>query len=631
LQSGVPFPKSGFPQSCLVVLDSEKRAAHEIADGSFLDVQPSPDGGSIAALERVAFEAPREGQPLLHLADPFRHRVLLFDVRTNDTKVVTLEASNALDETLRWSPSSGAIAFLDFDWYSKEPPCVSAYSLEGNQIAHFCGAIGIQTQATQAFLESGVRTREHFAWLGSDELVLRAFSEQAGNKADWVVVKNGGLGQSVTQGLPETPANFYSVGRQTFALSGGHLWEVHAGAHARNVTGFCNCVIESVREIAADGQGQIKLRASLAGSHAQILLDLGEGKMIQKLDVPTGRWAPAVVMTARRKTVVLESDSDLQLTATSGEGSRSHEKTRTLLTWTTLRSNPVGTVTGFVYRTSDGRSLQARVTLPQDFAHEKRYPAIVIVYPGEEQPIPNKPTEVRLGRPDDVVWETASEYAGKGYVVIEPSSLVDDEAGSEGRILDELTEDTVAAVNEAVRLGMVDSSRLGIVGHSAGGYMALGIVTRTNIFRAAVALAPPTDLASLYGTLSPSSALEAGREQYDLFRMSYNESIVPVPDQKTAPWAHPEIYDKNSPYMSADLIHTPVMIVQGEKDYVPVQQGEEMFSALFRLGRRAEFVRYPDEGHMYVGRYDVLDLMERIDKWFGEFLSTQSSGLKREH
>jgi dienelactone hydrolase len=631
LQSGVPFPKSGFPQSCLVVLDSERRSAHEIGDGSFLDIQPSPDGGSIAALERVAFEAPREDQPLQHLADPFRHRVLLFDVRTNDTKVVPLEASNALDETLHWSPSSRAIAFLDFDWYSKAPPCVSAYSFEGNQIAHFCGAIGIQTQAIQAYLESRVRAREYFTWLGSDELVLRAFNEQAGNKSDWVVVKNGGLGQSVTQGLPEMPANFYSVGRQTFALSGRHLWEVHPGEPARDVTGFCNCLIETVREIAADGAGQIKLRASLAGSHAQVLLDLSEEKMIQKLDVPTGRWVQAVVMTAGRKTAVLESDNDLLLTTTSGEGSRSHETARKLIAWTTLAAKTVGTVTGFVYRTSDGRSLQARVTLPQDFTPGKRYPAIVVVYPGEDQPIPDKPTEVGPGRPDDGVWETASEYASKGYVVIEPSSPVDDEAGNQGRILDELSEDTVSAVNEAVRLGMVDSSRLGIVGHSAGGYMTLGILTRTNIFRAAVALAGPTDLASLYGTLSPSSVLDAGGEQYDLFRMSYNESTIPVPNQRTTPWAHPEIYDKNSPYTGADLIHTPVMIVQGEKDYVPVQQGEEMFSALFRLGRRAEFVRYPDDGHMYVDRYNVIDLMRRIDAWFAEFLAPSSPSNKPEN
>lgn len=631
LQSGVPFPKSGFPQSCLVVLDLERRAAHEIANGSFVDIQPSPDGRSIAALERVEFEAPREDQLLQHLADPFRHRVLVFDVRTSDTKVVALGASNALDESLHWSPSSRAIAFLDFDWYSKALPCVSAYSLEGNQIEHICGAIGIQTQAIQAFLESGVRAREYFAWLRSDELVLRASHEQAGDEADWMVVKNGGLGQSVTQGLPETPENFYSAGRQTFALSGGHLWEIHPGEPARNVTDFCNCLIESVQEIAADGQGQINLRASLAENHAQVLLDLSSEKMIQKLDVPTGRWPLAVVMTAGRKTAVLESDSDLQLATTSGEDSQLHETARKLIAWTTLPSKTVGTVTGFVYRTSDGRSLQARVTLPQDFTPGKRYPAIVIVYPGEDQPIPDKPTEVGPGRPDDAVWETASEYAGKGYVVIEPSSPVDDEAGKQGTILDELTEDTVSAVNEAVRLGLVDSSRLAIVGHSNGGYMTLGILTRTNIFRAAVALAGPTDLASFYGTLSPSSVLEAGGEQYNLFPMSYNESVVPVPNQRTTPWAHPELYDKNSPYMGADLIHTPVMIVQGEKDYVPVQQGEEMFSALFRLGRRAEFVRYPDEGHMYVDRYNVLDLMARIDAWFTEFLTSSSPSNRPEN
>jgi dipeptidyl aminopeptidase/acylaminoacyl peptidase len=66
-------------------------------------------------------------------------------------------------------------------------------------------------------------------------------------------------------------------------------------------------------------------------------------------------------------------------------------------------------------------------------------------------------------------------------------------------------------------------------------------------------------------------------------------------------------YFRNSPIFFADRIETPLMIIQGDLDFVPIQQGEEMFSALHRLGKPVVFVRYWGEGHLNAGPANVAD------------------------
>jgi len=67
------------------------------------------------------------------------------------------------------------------------------------------------------------------------------------------------------------------------------------------------------------------------------------------------------------------------------------------------------------------------------------------------------------------------------------------------------------------------------------------------------------------------------------------------------------------------------MIVQGDMDFVPIQQGEEFFTALYRQNKRAAFVRYIGEGHLLQGQANVRDMWQRIFDWFDEFLRADSS------
>lgn len=86
------------------------------------------------------------------------------------------------------------------------------------------------------------------------------------------------------------------------------------------------------------------------------------------------------------------------------------------------------------------------------------------------------------------------------------------------------------------------------------------------------------------------------------------------------PWADLWRYLRNSPLNYVDRVETPLMIVQGDMDYVPIQQGEEFFTAVYRLGKPAEFVRYWGEGHVISSPANTRDMWQRIFGWLDEYL-----------
>ena len=87
------------------------------------------------------------------------------------------------------------------------------------------------------------------------------------------------------------------------------------------------------------------------------------------------------------------------------------------------------------------------------------------------------------------------------------------------------------------------------------------------------------------------------------------------------PWSARGLYEVNSPISYVDKVETPVMLVQGKLDFVPIQQGEEYFTALYRRGKRAEFVRYQGEWHTISNHENVLDFWKRVENWLAETMT----------
>lgn len=86
------------------------------------------------------------------------------------------------------------------------------------------------------------------------------------------------------------------------------------------------------------------------------------------------------------------------------------------------------------------------------------------------------------------------------------------------------------------------------------------------------------------------------------------------------PWEQPERYVANSPVFHADRIETPTLIVHGDLDHVGIESAEEMFTALYRLGRPARFVRYWGESHVVQSPGNVRDMWSEVLSWLGRWL-----------
>jgi dipeptidyl aminopeptidase/acylaminoacyl peptidase len=172
------------------------------------------------------------------------------------------------------------------------------------------------------------------------------------------------------------------------------------------------------------------------------------------------------------------------------------------------------------------------------------------------------------------------------------------------------------AIEAAIALGIADPEKLFLMGQSFGGYAVYGLISQTNRFKAAVSLAGLANLVSLYGTFDSRLRYQNNAHE-DFFQATLIESAqVPMGNP---PWKDLGRYLRNSPIFAVDRVQTPLMIIQGDMDYVPIQQGEEFFTSLYRQGKRAEFVRYWGEGHVLSSPANIKDMWERIFAWFKEF------------
>jgi dipeptidyl aminopeptidase/acylaminoacyl peptidase len=177
-----------------------------------------------------------------------------------------------------------------------------------------------------------------------------------------------------------------------------------------------------------------------------------------------------------------------------------------------------------------------------------------------------------------------------------------------------------AAVDQAVAVGIADSTRLGLLGHSYGGYSVFGLLTLTRRFKAAVAIAGLSDLVSMYGSLD---------SRYSRMEPNYAANVGPWYLEKyqgrmgAPPWADPEHYVRNSPIFYANRVTTPLLIMVGDVDYLP-SQSEEFFTALYRQNKRVEFVRYLGESHVFQSPANVADMWRRIFSWFDTYVLPES-------
>lgn len=150
----------------------------------------------------------------------------------------------------------------------------------------------------------------------------------------------------------------------------------------------------------------------------------------------------------------------------------------------------------------------------------------------------------------------------------------------------------------------IDSNRLGVTGGSYGGFMTNWIVGQTNRFKAAVTQRSISNWISFYGVSDIG---------YYFTEWQINSDLSDIGTL----WKHsPLAYVKN--------VETPLLILHSEKDYrCPIEQGEQLFIALKRLGKETKFIRFPDENHELSrsGRPALrINRLDYITGWFNEYI-----------
>jgi dipeptidyl aminopeptidase/acylaminoacyl peptidase len=252
------------------------------------------------------------------------------------------------------------------------------------------------------------------------------------------------------------------------------------------------------------------------------------------------------------------------------------------------------------YRTVAGLDLQGVLIYPANYDASKKYPMIVYPYEMLSQTLHMYLIPTERSYYDPTVWSQ------NGYFVLRPDIVF---RGRDPGI--SVLEALQPAVRAVTSRGLVDSTKVGLVGHSWGGYEAAFVPTRTNMFAASVAGAAITNFLSFAGAIHWTP----GIAEFDHWETGQARMDVPF-------WEDMEAYVRNSPAAKVHELKTPMLMEVGDADgTVDWHQGIEFYNFARRAGK-TDFVMlvYPGEDHGLRKKENQIDYHRRINQWFGHWL-----------
>lgn len=257
------------------------------------------------------------------------------------------------------------------------------------------------------------------------------------------------------------------------------------------------------------------------------------------------------------------------------------------------------------YQRDDGVELTGTLYLPVGYDKEKKekLPMIMWAYPqefkdqssaGQSTSNPNAFTFLSYGNP--IYWVT------RGYAVLDDASFpivgVGDEQPND-TFVEQLVANAKAAIDAVDALGYIDRDRVAVGGHSYGAFMTANLLSHSDLFAAGIA--------------------RSG---------AYNRTLTPFGFQaeERSYWDAPEVYDSMSPFMHADKMKTPLLLIHGEADNnsgTHTMQSERYFQALKSFGAPTRLVILPLESHGYAARENVLHLLWEQDQWLEKYVKAK--------
>jgi dipeptidyl aminopeptidase/acylaminoacyl peptidase len=254
------------------------------------------------------------------------------------------------------------------------------------------------------------------------------------------------------------------------------------------------------------------------------------------------------------------------------------------------------------YKREDGIDLTGDLYLPKGYNKDKDglLPLIIWAYPREyksaadaAQVRGSKYTFTRIGYGSPIFWIT------QGYAVLDNAEMpIVGEGNKEpnDNFIPQLYLNAHAAIQSVAKMGIADSNRVAVGGHSYGAFMTANLLAHTKLFKAGIA--------------------RSG---------AYNRTLTPFGFQaeERTYWQAPEVYYNMSPFMFANKIKTPLLMIHGEMDNnsgtFPIQS-ERLYNAIKGHGGTVRFVLLPYESHGYAARENVLHMLWEQDQWLNKYV-----------
>ncbi len=259
-----------------------------------------------------------------------------------------------------------------------------------------------------------------------------------------------------------------------------------------------------------------------------------------------------------------------------------------------------GTVELVNWKALDGVPLQGLLYKPENFDSTKKYPMMVYFYEKNSDNLNTHytPSPIRS-------YINYPYFTSNGYVIFVPDIVY--KVGEPGKSAYNCV---IPGVESMITKGFINKDRVGVSGHSWGGYQSAYLITQTNIFRAAEAGAPVANMTSAYGGIRWESGLSR-QAQYERTQTRIGGTL----------WDKFDKYIDNSPLFQVPKIQTPLLMMHNDDDgAVPWQQGIEFYMALKRLNKPVWLLNYNGEKHGLTQRKNRKDFAKRLYQYFDYYL-----------
>ncbi len=257
------------------------------------------------------------------------------------------------------------------------------------------------------------------------------------------------------------------------------------------------------------------------------------------------------------------------------------------------------------YKRSDGIDLSATLYLPKgyDINKKQKLPMIMWAYPREFKD--NKSASQITQNKNEFTfpyWGSPIYWLTRGYVILDDVSfpiIGEGDNQPNDNFRKQLVDNASSAINRVYELGYIDKEKVAIGGHSYGAFMVANLLSHSKLFAAGIA--------------------RSG---------AYNRTLTPFGFQSEERnyWEAPDTYYNMSPFMHAEKVKTPLLLIHGEEDNnsgtYPLQS-ERYFNALKGLGATTRLVMLPKESHSYRAKESIMHMLWEQDRWLERYVKNK--------